>query len=84
MTHPFHPLFGERFEFVVRRRNWSEDRVYFHDARGKLCSLPTAWTDIADVDAFVVVAAGRCPFRVTDLLDLADLLDRLSSPTVPT
>ena len=31
MTHPFHPLFGRRFEFVSRRRNWGEDRVYYHD-----------------------------------------------------
>ena len=77
MTHPFHPLFGRRFEFVTRRRNWGEDRVLYRDERGGLCSLPTGWTDVADVDPFVMVAAGRCPFRVVDLLELADLADRL-------
>jgi hypothetical protein len=32
-------LFGQDFEFVVHRRNWGEDRVYFHDPGGTLCSL---------------------------------------------
>lgn len=77
MTHPFHPWCGHRLEFVCRRRNWGEDRVYFHDEEGRLQSLPAGWTDAADTDAFVVMAGGRCPFRVADLLDLADLAVRL-------
>ncbi len=77
MTHPFHRLFGRQFEFVAHRRNWGEDRVYCHDERGELASLPTAWTDVADVDPFVVMSDGRSPFRVADLLDLADLADQL-------
>ena len=77
VTHPFHPLCGRRFSFVSRRRNWGEDRVFYHDEQGELCSLLTAWTDAADADPFVVMAAGRCPFRVADLLDLADLVERL-------
>ena len=79
MTHPFHPLFGRQFEFVARRRNWGEDRVYCHGVEGELGSLPTGWTDVAEVDLFVEIAAGRSPFRVVDLLELADLVDRLRS-----
>ena len=79
MTHPFHPLCGREFEFVSRRRNWGEDRVYYHDGRGELESLPTAWTDVADTDPFVAMAAGRTPFRVADLLDLADLASQLGA-----
>jgi Family of unknown function (DUF5372) len=79
VTHPFHPWFGREYEFVVRRRNWGEDRVCFRDAGGQVRSLPTAWTDAAEVDPFVVLATGRCPFRTPDLLELADLLDRLRS-----
>ena len=26
MTHPFHPLCGQDFEFVVYRQNWGEDK----------------------------------------------------------
>jgi len=79
VTHPFHPLFGRQFEFVTRRRNWGEDRVCYQDERGELGSLPTGWTDMADADPFVVMAGGRSPFRVADLLDLAGLADRLRS-----
>jgi hypothetical protein len=33
--------------------------------------VPTAWTDAAPADPFVVVAAGRSLFRVVDLLELS-------------
>ena len=79
VTHRFHPLSGRDFEFVVHRRNWGEDRVYCRDADGELFSLPAAWTDVAPLDPFVVVAAGRCPFTAEGLLAVADLVDRLRS-----
>lgn len=74
MTHPFHPWRGDEFVFVVARRTWGEDRVFFFDGDGVQRSLPRAWTDLADVDPFVVLAAGRSPFRVEDLLVLFELL----------
>jgi hypothetical protein len=77
VTHPFHPLFGRDFEFVVHRQNWGEDRVHLHDESGVLFSLPAAWTDVAPLDPFVVIAEGRCPFTSAGLLGLADLIDRL-------
>ena len=78
MTHRFHPLFGRELEFVKRRRNWDDDRVYVYDDHGELLSLPAQWTDVVAEDPFVVVAAGRCAFRVEDLLAVADLVDRLA------
>ena len=39
--------------------------------------MPVGWTDAVAVDAFVVAAAGRCPFRVADLTALARLIDGL-------
>ena len=74
VTHRFHPLFGGEFEFVKRRRNWAADRVYVFDGDGELLSLPVEWTDLAAQDPFVVVAAGRSPFRTQDLLELAGLV----------
>ena len=67
------------FEFVKRRRNWSEDRVYVYDGDGELCALPVAWTDLAPEDPFVVVAAGRSPLRTVDLLELAELVERMAA-----
>jgi hypothetical protein len=29
ITHPFHPLRGHQFRFVVRNRLWGEERVLF-------------------------------------------------------
>ena len=77
VTHRFHPLAGRDFELVACRQNWGEDRVHLHDENGRLFSLPAGWTDVAAVDPFVVVAAGRCPFTTAGLLALADLVDRL-------
>jgi hypothetical protein len=79
VTHRFHPLFGRDYEFVAHRHNWGEDRVHLHDENGQVFSLPVAWTDVAPVDPFVVLAAGRCPFTVVDLLALAELIDRRSA-----
>ncbi|HUK69274.1 MAG TPA: DUF5372 family protein, partial [Streptosporangiaceae bacterium] len=71
VVHPFHPWFGRDLEFVKRRRNWRADRVYVFGDAGELVSLPVEWTDLALADPFVVVAAGRAPFRTADLLKLA-------------
>ncbi|HEX9496853.1 MAG TPA: DUF5372 family protein [Mycobacterium sp.] len=79
VTHRFHPLYGREFEFVVRRLNWGEDRVYVHDENGELFSFLTGWTDAAPVDPFVEIADGRCPFTTAGLLALADLVDRVRS-----
>jgi len=77
VTHPFHPQSGREFEFVKRRRSWGEDRVFFYGPDGELAWLPAAWTDVVAEDPFVVVAAGRAPFRAADLLELAALVGRL-------
>ena len=63
--------------FVVARRTWGEDRVFLFDEDGVQRSLPRAWTDAADVDPFVALAARRSPFRLEDLVALAGLIDGL-------
>ncbi len=77
MTHPFHPWVGREFVFVAVRQTWGEDRVFFFDEGGVMRSLPTGWTDVCVPDVFVSLAAGRSPFRVEDLLALAELVDGL-------
>ncbi|MBU0511124.1 MAG: Y4bD/Y4pK family protein [Chloroflexi bacterium] len=78
VTHPFHPLSGKVFELVTQRCNWGENRVYYHDEAGILCSIPQAWTSLAPVDPFVKLAGGRSAFRVTDLLELTRLVAYLT------
>jgi uncharacterized protein DUF5372 len=76
ITHPFHPLCGAEYELVTRRLNWGEDRVFYYDLDGKLKSLMTNVTDVAAVDAFDRISAGRSAFRVDDLLELRCLLNK--------
>ena len=78
MTHPFHPLLGRELRLVTFRRNWGEERVYFYDDSGRLSTVPLQWTTLAAPDPFVEISGGRSAFRVSNLLELADLLVRLS------
>jgi hypothetical protein len=77
LIHPFHPRSGEEFEFLGRLSSWRGDVVLVLDIAGRRCSFPVEWTDLALPDPFVALAGGRCPFRVQDLVELADLVDRL-------
>jgi len=52
--------------------------VCWYDEQGRLRTVPATWTSVVEPDPFVVLAAGRCAFRVVDLLRLADLLQRLT------
>jgi Family of unknown function (DUF5372) len=63
---------------VAWHQAWGEDRVCFHDEQGRLRAVPATWTSVVEPDPFVTLAAGRCLFRVADLLRLADLLQRLT------
>jgi hypothetical protein len=78
VTHLFHPWCGREFVLLGVRSTWSEDRVFFLDADGTQFSLPACWTDVVEPDVFVTVAAGRCPFRVGDLLQLRRLIDGIT------
>jgi hypothetical protein len=79
IVHPHHPLKGQRFKLVTYRHNWGEDRVYFHNSDGRLCSIPACWTTAVAADPFMTVAGGRCLFRYEDLLKLADLVERAAN-----
>lgn len=82
MTHRFHPWFDRVFVFVAVRQTWGEDRVFFLDEDGTQRSLPVGWTDAVEPDVFVVMAAGRCAFRIEDLLGVADLVARTNDTEV--
>jgi hypothetical protein len=77
VTHPFHPKFGQELDVIVRRCQWGEDRIFYREPAGNLASLFSRWTSLVPEDLFAVVAAGRCRFRVRDLIDLAALVGRL-------
>jgi len=77
VTHPFHPLSGREFVFGGIRETWGDRRVVLLDDEGQQRSLPLSWTDMAEPDVFVAMSAGRSAFRVTDLVDLVELVASL-------
>jgi hypothetical protein len=79
VAHPYHPLFEQEFEALAWRRGPPQDRVFFRDLAGREASIPVAFTTLAALDPWVVLAAGRSHFRAIDLLELVDLVQRLRS-----
>lgn len=76
VTHPFHPLFGNRYRLLAQRSAWGELRLFFTDPQtNQVRSLPVAWTDLAPPDPFVRLAAGRAILRLVDVQAIVRLLD---------
>ena len=66
---------------VSRQRTWGLDRVFYYDPGRRLKSFPANITDLFAIDAFTRISAGRSAFRVDDLSELRELLDRHGGPT---
>lgn len=66
---------------VGRHLNWGEDRVFYYGLEGRLKSFLVNVTDLFPIDAFTRISAGRSAFRVDDLLELRELLDRVEAGT---
>jgi hypothetical protein len=61
---------------VARQRSWGEDRVFYYAPDGRLKSFLANITDVFPADGFTRISSGRSDFRVDDLLELRELLDR--------
>ncbi len=80
VTHPFHPLRGASFSFVVSKLLWGEQRVTVQMGDGRFCSLPIGWTELAPPEPYLTMGQGRSRFRVEDLLQLAERLQDRTDP----
>jgi hypothetical protein len=69
---------------MAHRQTWGEDRVLFVDDHGQVVSRPARWTGLAPPDPSVILAAGRCAFRVADLLEPAHLIGQARRADMPT
>lgn len=79
VTHPFHPLFAQRLPCVGRRSNRHGKRLLLQADNAAVWSIPPQWTDLVNEDPEVAMGSGRALLRFSDLMELADLVDRLSS-----
>ena len=77
ITHPFHPYSGKSFTCVGQRYNRYGSRLLLHIDETTVCSVPPQWTDLVAPDPEAVMGEQRSVFRVTDLLELAGLVERL-------
>jgi hypothetical protein len=75
VTHPFHPLYQRQFELLSYRKSWGRQFIDFQYDNGKTGVIPLAWTDADQADPFLTISQGCSVFRVTELLQLVELID---------
>jgi Family of unknown function (DUF5372) len=71
-------LAGRQLPCVGERYNRSGKRLLLRVDDKTVCSVPPQWTDTIAPDPEVAIGQGRSLFRVSDLLELASLVARLS------
>jgi len=79
ITHPFHPLCGQKIQIVSLKQGWGEDRVFYRQKDGRLTSIPACWTSINEPHPFNVISKGRSVFRFQELLELTRLIEDFMS-----
>jgi hypothetical protein len=77
VTHPFHPLRGQRFE-VRNRKRWRGEDLFtvFPEGLAPL-SIPRDWTDLRDPNAYDVAGIAQPPVNFEALDCVADLVEAL-------
>ncbi len=83
VTHPFHPLRGQRLPCVGERCNRYGMTLLLETSEGTVCSVRPQWTDVVAPDPEIVLCGQRALFRVADLLELVRFVDRLSGHDLP-
>ena len=79
ITHPFHPYSGQQFPCVGKRYSRNGKRILLQIDERTVCAVPLQWTHLAPPDVEIVLGEGRAAFRIADLLELARLVERLTS-----
>ncbi len=77
ITHPFHPLKNQEFEFINIKQTWGQDRIFFRDSEGKIVSTSTTWTDYYEESPFVKQAQGRAILDFENMKELSHMLKDL-------
>jgi hypothetical protein len=74
ITHPFHPETGQRIEVTLIRRYRSGQTLVLYKQAERLVGIPMEWTNMSHPDPYSVVSGGRSPWRIDDLLRLAEII----------
>jgi hypothetical protein len=78
IRHPFHPLRGQRFEVLKKRRVAGVDTLILRELERGSFSVARDWTDWADPTLFDSVGLPPQRLNVRSLLELVALLEVLA------
>jgi len=73
ITHPFHPLHGQRFLVLKSRRVRGVECLILDGSDSGTFSVPRAWTDQATPDVYQDAELSPRILRVERLVQLAEL-----------
>jgi hypothetical protein len=68
-------LYGRQYLLAGFRFNRYGRRVLLEIEEGVCRTIPPQWTDLSPVDPEATIGERRCFFRVSDLMELARLID---------
>jgi hypothetical protein len=78
IRHPFHPLRGQRFEVLKKRRVAGVDTLILRERESGSFSIAREWTDWADLSVYELFSLPPCRLRAESLFELVTLLDHLT------
>jgi len=79
IRHPFHPLRGQRFEVLKKRRIAGIDTLILRELARGTFSVAREWTDWADPSPYNLMGALPQRFDAASLFELVALLDNLTT-----
>lgn len=78
IRHPFHPLRGQRFEVLQKRRIAGIDTLILRQVERGTFSIAREWTDWADPSPYDSVGLSAQRVNAESLFELAALLEQLA------
>jgi hypothetical protein len=79
ICHPFHPLRGQRFAVLKKRRVAGVDTLILRDAAIGSFAVPVKWTNRAPPSAYEQLGTSPGRFDLDRLCELVELIELLSS-----
>ena len=77
IRHPFHPLRGQRFEILKKRRVAGVDTLILRESKRGSFSIAREWTDWADPCPYDSLGLPPSRLEAESLLELVTLLEHL-------
>ena len=74
ITHPFHPLAGQRFRILKVRKLAGQELLSLYDQKRGSLTIPRAWTDQAEPSPYAGLPEPAPILDVHGLLKLHELL----------